>query len=239
MRTTSASLALGGALALAAGCGGGGSASGPPNPDAGGDGPVADAPVTLACPPAALGSWQPPPYRHASPVQPTACTAALIADFYASCLGPMASAAACDASWGNNQDATHQTCQSCLVTPVTAATWGAVVQFGSGATVSLNVGGCIELLDANATGGVACATSVQQADECEHKACDATCPVTDDASFADWKACIAAASAGACAAYTAAAGCARSELDAGPAARCISGAAFQDQFTAIASVFCD
>jgi len=62
--------------------------------------------------------------------------------------------------------------------------------------------------------------------------------VTDDTSFANWRACVAASATGACATYTGAAGCAQSEADAGPAARCVSGQTFQDQFTAIAAVFC-
>jgi hypothetical protein len=211
-----------------------------------------EAAAPLACPPAALSSWQPTAYHHASAAQPAACTAALIADFYTSCLGPAASPAACNPAWGSGEDSVHQTCQSCLVTPESAATWGSLVAFGS--TVSLNVAGCIELLDPGAT-GVACATSVQEADECEHQACDATCPVTDDASFADWRACVSASAAGVCARYTGPASCATSlaggvdggqggeggqtgQSDAGPALRCVNGASFGDQFTAIAAVFC-
>jgi hypothetical protein len=81
---------------------------------------------------------------------------------------------------------------------------------------------------------------VQQADECEHQACDATCPVTDDASFADWRACVSASGASVCAAYTGPAACAQSQAsgDAGPALRCVNGATFEDQYSAIAAVFC-
>jgi len=199
----------GGALVLA--CGSGGSSrSPPPAPiDAG------DASVHLACPPSALGAWQPTTYHHANVALPNACTAALIADFYSSCLGPGASSTTCDPSWGSGEDTAHQDCQTCLVTPSTAESWGPLVEYGS--TVSLNVAGCVELLDPGAP-GVSCATAVQQADECEHQACDATCPVTDDTSFANWRACVAASATGACATYTGAAGCAQSEADAGPAA---------------------
>jgi hypothetical protein len=117
---------------------------------------------------------------------------------------------------------------------VVATNWGALVQFGT--TVSLNVAGCIELLD---PGALACATSVQQADDCEHKACDATCPpVTDEASFGNWQACVSASVSGVCATYTAAARCAQGELDAGAAARCISAPTFAEQFSAIGQVFC-
>jgi hypothetical protein len=119
------------------------------------------------------------------------------------------------------------------VTPDNAGTWGPLVSFGS--TVSLNVAGCIELLDPGAA-GVACATSVQQADECEHQACDAKCPVTDDASFADWRACVSASGSSVCAAYSGPAVCA--QRDAGPALRCVNGTTFEEQYTAIAAVFC-
>jgi hypothetical protein len=230
MRAISAFLAVGAAFAAACG---GGSPTAPVASDGGGD-----APASLACPPATLGSWQPAPYHHANAAQPNACTAALIADFYAACLGPMASAATCDPTWGSGQDAAHQACETCLLTPVSATSWGAVIQFGN-KTVSLNVGGCIELLDSGAGGaGVACATSVQQADGCQHKACDATCPVTDDTSFANWKACVSASETSVCASYTSAAGCDRVELDAGPAARCINAQTFEEQFVAIGEVFC-
>jgi hypothetical protein len=198
-------------------------------------GDAGDAGPALACPPASLGSWKASPYHHASAAQPAACTTALIADFYASCLGPSASTTACNPTWGTGEDTAHQTCQGCLVTPESAATWGALVSFGS--TVSLNVAGCIELLDPGAP-GVTCATFVQQADECEHRACDATCPVTDDASFANWRACVSAAGTSVCAAYAGPAGCAQSQHDAGPALRCVNGATFEEQYAAIAAVFC-
>jgi hypothetical protein len=196
------------------------------------DGAVSDAP--LACPPSPLDEWSPPAYRHAQARQPSACSALLIADFYQSCLGPSASDQGCNQTWGVGQDQVHQICQSCLVTPSSAMLWGPLVNYGT--TVSINVAGCVELLDPSRT---ACATEVQAADVCQHQACDGACPVsaTDPASFATWQACVAATAQGECNGYLVSAACVGVE-DAGPAAACVSGQSFQDDFLATAAVFC-
>jgi hypothetical protein len=185
------------------------------------------------CPPAGLEGWTPPPYHHAQPAQAAACTSALIADFYASCLGPDASSSACDANWGCAdggcaEDVAHATCEQCLVTPSTNVIWGPVVDYRS--TVSVNVAGCIELLDpANA----ACPTPVQQADECQHEACDKACP-----ALADFDSCVAVADHGVCATYVQGSDCQATEADGGPARACVAGATFGDLFAAAAQVFC-
>ncbi|HEY8039294.1 MAG TPA: hypothetical protein VIF15_05845 [Polyangiaceae bacterium] len=216
------------------------------SPAAPGDGGPADAGVDapLNCPPVDLGAWQPPAYHHAEPPAPNACATALIDDYYASCLGPNASQSACDQSWNaSTQDTAHLVCQTCLVTLSSAAAWGPLVSYGStggdggsgAAVVSLNVAGCIELLD---PGQLSCATQVQDVDECEHQACDAACPVTSDATFGYWKACTTAAGRGECSSYVSGASCQSAFVDAGAAAPCVSGATFQDAFIAIATVFC-
>jgi hypothetical protein len=92
----------------------------------------------------------------------------------------------------------------------------------------------VEILDPSQ---LVCATSVQQADECQHAACDAVCPVTDMTSFDDWQACINASAQGGCLPYLQAAACVNAE-DAGPAAVCVTGQTFEDQFFDIATVFC-
>lgn len=192
-----------------------------------------DAP--LACPPS-LDEWVPPPYHHAQPPQ-AACSTLMINDFYNSCLGASESSNACAQNWGAGEDTAHSLCQACLITPTSATTWGPLVDYGSGngqGTVSVNVAGCVELLDPSHD---SCATSVQQADECQHQACDPTCPVTDSTSFANWEACVGAAAAGPCATYLASAACVNAE-DAGPAATCVSGPDFQTEFIDIATVFC-
>ncbi len=216
------------------------------SPAAGGDGAAptdggaADAP--LACPPAPLDEWAPPAYHHAQPRQPAACSTLLINDFYQSCLGPTSSNDSCQQTWGAGADTAHQTCEECLVTPSSATAWGPLVSYApgggdggsAGGTVSVNVAGCVELLDPTQ---LSCATSAQQADECEHQACDTTCPVSDSATFQNWQACIAASAACECNTYDQAAACVNAE-DAGPAAACVDGQTFSDQFLAVATVFC-
>jgi hypothetical protein len=219
-----------------AACGGGAVAAGGAEAGAA-DGAIADAP--LACPPAPLDEWTAPAYRHAQARQPGACSAQLVADFYQSCLAPAASSDACNQAWGAGQDQAHQTCHACLVTPSSASAWGPLVDYGT--TVSVNVAGCLELLD---PAQIACSASVQAADACQHQACDGACPVSaaDAASFGDWQACIASTGqqAGECRAALEAATCAAElEGDAGPAVVCVAGKSFQDDFLSIAAVFCD
>ena len=117
-------------------------------------------------------------------------------------------------------------------------TWGPLVNYGDASgngTVSVNVAGCVELLDPSKLGHRA--TSVQQADVCQHQACDPVCPVTDETSFANWQACINAASQTSCLSYLMSAACVNSE-DAGPAATCVDGPDFESEFINIATVFC-
>jgi hypothetical protein len=192
------------------------------------------------CPPAALDEGVPGIYHHAQPVEPSACTVLLLNDYYTSCLGPQASATTCDQAWGAGEDTQHATCQSCILTQSSATKWGALVDYslggdaGEGGIVSVNVAGCIEILDPSQ---LPCAESVQQADECEHAACDAVCPVNDAASFANWEACVNASANGECLTYATSAQCESGE-DSGPAAACVTGSDFQDQFMAVATVFC-
>jgi len=209
---------------------GGAAACGSSSPSAPVANDAGDSATPLLCPPADLGTWQPPAYHHADMAQSMACTAALISDFYASCLDPNATPMECNQNWGSGQDPAHQTCQNCLVTQGTALTWGPVVAYGM--MVSLNIAGCIELKD---PAQVTCATSLEQADACEHQACDAPCSKYDLAAYDQ---CIAAADQGACATYVSAAGCAAAEADGGAAAVCLGGQTFQDKFTALAQVFC-
>ena len=192
----------------------------------------ADAP--LACPPQPLDEWVAPSYRPAQARQALACSALLIQDFYASCLGPNATNDGCNQNWGAGEDLAHQTCQNCLVTQSSATAWGPLVNYGT--TVSVNVAGCIELLDPTQA---SCAASVQAADVCQHTACDTACPVdpADPTSFGKWQACVGATAQGECNPYLVSAECAASE-DAGPAAACVDGKTFADDFLAIATVFC-
>jgi hypothetical protein len=200
--------------------------------DAATDAP-SDAPP--ACSPAPLGSWMPPPYAHAASPRPSACPPSFIVSYYEDCLGPNASNSGCNATWYTGADLPHATCVACLVTKSTSTQWGPIIDYGGG-TLSMNVAGCIELLDPQRA---SCAMAVQQADECPHQACDTACPVNpnDQESFTKWQSCQVYADQNECSTFEQAGQCEGSE-DAGPAAACVVGMSFQDLYNAIAPVFC-
>jgi hypothetical protein len=62
---------------------------------------------------------------------------------------------------------------------------------------------------------------------------------TDATSFTNWQACVetVAAAEGECSPYVVSADCVGGE-DASPAAACVTGQSFEDDFLAIAGVFC-
>ncbi|MGD0529649.1 MAG: MYXO-CTERM sorting domain-containing protein [Polyangiaceae bacterium] len=206
--------------------------------DGGGDG-------GLVCPnPAPIAaSFTPPAYVHAVPHQ-NACSAQLIADYYAQCLDAAATPQTC-AIWTNMPDAAHAACEACLVTPSTASAYGPVVQtsFGGGTFLvnETNTAGCIELAD---PAGLACATKLQDRSDCDDTACAAQCPVSDDTSFDLWQQCLdnADQAATSCQSYYDATSCAQSEMpDGGVAQACfptVANATFEDYYDAIAPVFC-
>jgi hypothetical protein len=200
--------------------------------------------ASLACSPADVDGRVVAAYHSARAVQPLACSTLLIHDYYASCLDPSSTLDGCNQSWGAGEDVDHATCQSCILTLSSASERGPLVDYGTGGdggaggTVSVNVAGCVETLDPSQ---LPCAEAVQQADECQHAACDTVCPVSDLASFAEWQRCIDASAlapgSAECAPYLASAACVNGD-DAGPAAACVTGTTFEDEFLAIATVFC-
>jgi hypothetical protein len=232
MRTTGAAGIVALVLAVASACSSKGDHAAVSS-DAGPSDAGPDAP--LACPPT-LDDWVAPAYHHAQTIE-AVCSLLMVNDFYNSCLSASATSNACAQNWGAGEDMEHTLCQACLITPSSETTWGPLVDYGNGSgqgTVSVNVAGCVELLDpTHAT----CATSVQQADECQHAACDPSCPVTDSTSFSNWQACVDAAATGPCGTYLSSAACVNAE-DAGPAAACVSGPDFETEFIDIATVFC-
>jgi hypothetical protein len=231
--------------------------SGPPNngtpPDTGSDGSadardgrvhgddvfVPDSPgddADSGCPtPADITGWTPPAYHPATGSDQGKCTDAFISAYFTDCLGPTATQATC-APWGTSGDAAHKACAQCLLTLSTAAKYGPLVEYKG--VVNANIAGCIELKDP--TNGVACATAVQQSEECDHAACDPVCPVKDDPSFQLWLQCVQAAEAGQCKPYADKAACANAEQDGGPAAACFPGAnaKFIDYYDVLAPIFC-
>ncbi len=185
-----------------------------------------------ACSPADVSSFTPPAYKSAK--QPTsACTQTFIDAFYTGCLATGSTQQSC-APFGSGADAAHKACAQCIVSADTAANYGPLIEHKG--TVSLNVAGCMELKDP--TGGLACAKSYQQSEQCNEAACAANCPVTDDASFQLYQACVTQAESNGCKTFSTAAQCANKEAEAGAATVCFQGATFQDLYNSIVPVFC-
>ena len=188
--------------------------------------------AAIACPPADVSSFAPPPY-HAANAPSAACTQALVDAFYANCLARSATDQTC-APFSATGDAEHKACAACVLSQESDPRYGPLVQHKG--TVSLNLSGCIEIRDAQ--NGLACAKAYQSAEDCDDAACVAKCPVTDDASFTAYKACTQSAASGGCKAYTQGITCAAGEADGGPASVCFSGQSFQDLYKSIVPVFC-
>jgi hypothetical protein len=189
-----------------------------------------------ACMPGDVQTYRPDAYHPASGSGQGACTDVAAAGFYDGCLGPNATSATCDAF---RRD--HAACVSCLLTPESAARYGALVDHGT--FVTANVAGCVELEDPAA---LSCAKSVQALDGCELASCKANCAVHDAASLNDFEACTDQADQGGCQAYVAATNtCVQSEEEAGSTAsqgatECVTRAQkdFKSFYDLAAMLFC-
>jgi len=172
-------------------------------------------------------SWIPP----VAP-QPTACSQTQIGDFYSKCF---------DATTSNTTDCTNwekanATCDKCMVTADTATKYGALIS-STGVTTA-NIGGCIALLDGNAT-DQGCGAKYLAAFQCGQAACADACPIPagDNAAFKAYTSCLSKAATTVCKTYEAAK-C--KSADAGDAIdRCLNTPTdFQSYFIDIGAVFC-
>jgi len=190
------------------------------------------------CGPATLTGFTPtapPPTGRAQNV----CTSAQIQAIYDDCL---TGAGACPESDAGNA---ALPCYDCIFTASTDAAWGPVIV--SPGTVSVNLGGCVELLEPCNS---ACADAIEYDFQCEAAACSASCPVTVDAgSLTAYDDCASAADAcdpGGCFQYENGAystgGCVDQIVQAPashPASVCVpSAGTFEASFLAISGVFC-
>jgi hypothetical protein len=160
-----------------------------------------------------------------------ACTDQQITDFYTNCFDTGHTKAMCDTF-----KAGATACAACIEGPSTASTWAASVTHGG--VVTINVGGCMEIL--GGADGLDCAHKSQASEACDNAACDATCPVTDDASFQLYLACIQQAAANGCSATATAVQTCETALGNGDggAVICTQGSNFQDIYTNVVPVFC-
>ncbi len=194
--------------------------------------------AALTCAPADVSAFTPPAFVPVKRVV-GACSSSDITAFTTACLDQAHTKAQCDA-----YKMAHAACAGCLETSSTAAGWGAGVFHASkapGSTLGViyaNVGGCFEIL--GGADGLDCSKKSQIAEACEEAACDASCQITDDASFQLYEACVTQAAMNGCSAQATARGAcfqALSGVDGG-ASICTTGADFQTSFDIIAPIVC-
>ncbi len=180
------------------------------NRDANDDGGAACVPQLADFVPA----YHPPVGLHPS------CSGPQIRAYYEQCFGTNLNLAEC-ADW----QAAAAECNNCLLgaSSPTGAAWGPLVAYAT--RTEINQGGCIAT---EFRTDVICAQAAQEAQECEHAACDGVC-----ASPSDEEACLANAEAGACLSYVQTA----SEQCDFPSA-CFRSSDEETWFITVASAFC-
>jgi hypothetical protein len=178
------------------------------------------------CQPGDVQTYMAMRYRPATYKYRGVCTPAQIAGFYDACVVG-ASSGNCEAFL--DPDASTGACAACILTPETASAYGPLIDHGG--FITPNVGGCIELTDPN---GLSCAKAQQALLGCQLAACEATCPVHDQAMRAQYDMCASTAAMGGCQAFAAKAAC---EADSGMPAACLLPT-FQDFYYAVVPLFC-
>ncbi len=181
-------------------------------------------------------TYLPAAYRPASGAWQGVCVGSgvdLIELFYNACFGGQATTDTCNAF--KTGSAVNAACAACILTPVTAARFGPIIDYGT--FVDRNVAGCIELADP--AHGAPCAKAVQALSGCEQAACAANCPVDDPTSLVQFKTCSSEADDAGCASYAAKAACQGAELDLdGGAAIICNGMSFEEFYVAVVPLFC-
>jgi hypothetical protein len=150
--------------------------------------------------------------------------------FFEACLGPDKSKASCDAFTATPSNAA---CAACVLTSYMSDRLGPIIDYGD--FVGGNVAGCIEL---TTPADLSCAEEVQALTNCEIAACEANCPVSDEASLAARESCSSNVDALGCYSFNqSASSCRAVEADAGVAGPCMD-AAFNDFYEAVVPLFC-
>jgi hypothetical protein len=171
--------------------------------------------------------WIPP-----NPVNPTACSAQEITDYYAKCYDSTTSTTQACTAFQN----AAKNCVKCMVTLSTATKWGALIS--TDGVITANIGGCIALKDGDVTAN-GCGAKYQATYQCGLAACEANCPVTSDdpKSFPAYQKCLSDAKKTVCKTYEDAK--CKSTTPGDAVDTCQDTAqGFQDYFTIMGKVFC-
>jgi hypothetical protein len=163
------------------------------------------------------------------------CTSTQIASFYAACLTPPISTAACSSYVQANG-----ACSGCLQTEDTAPSTGAIVWHEHDAYWTVNVAGCLaQAMDA--TSGTGCGQAYAAAIACRQESCNACWGGQGTTTtFSAFATCEDQAGDTTCATYAQAVGPVCGDLAKGAGSVCMppSGATAQDAYMLIAPLFC-
>lgn len=169
--------------------------------------------------------WKPP-----EPLHQEKCSPEQINAFYDECLGPKADALRCSAFTDANGPLAS--CGACLVPPATSTVSGPVL--AEGATLTVNVGGCLASFD----GAVACGQAWQSKLQCGELACEVNC---GQKTSAEYRTCVDQAMKSGCKKFAEAFSACISGIPRA-AETCIANATGtpndEQQFKAIATLFC-
>ena len=181
-------------------------------------------PAGNVCHPEAIDWWAP---RWVPPAQPSpgACTVAQIDEHYAACDGPESSIAACQ----KLKVPANQTCLQCLISDPADPQYGAVVFDRHEQFTSVNLPGCIALVDGD-TSAKGCGANRQLAFSCIEASCATACSI--NRSRLAWETCQQEAALTRCRKYVDAASCYKPEY-----APCFHDS-FKAYFVEIAKKFC-
>ena len=185
------------------------------------------------CQPGDVRTFVPVAYRPATGAWQDVCSSNQIADFYAACIasGTDAGASTVSCEAFSQASASNAACAKCILTPESMAAYGPLVDHGT--FITENVGGCVELTDPP---GLVCAKAQQALAGCELAACEANCPVHDNASRDSFDTCTTAASSAGCQAFATQASCVATLAEAGTSTACVTS--FHDFYNAVVPVFC-
>ncbi len=195
--------------------------------------PTSDA---SACRPGDVQTYQPSDYHFAAPAWRGVCDVEGPTGngqdrlFFDKCLAPDSTPDGCAAFLA---DPANAACAKCILTSDSTMDhegYGPLINHGT--FITTNVAGCIELTDPSA---ISCAKVVQALSGCELRACEANCPVHDQASRAAYDACASHADHGGCQPYATAAACTNAEESRAPLCLLPS---FMDFYYAVVPLFC-
>lgn len=190
------------------------------------------APEATPCGPPDIASFVPPPYAPPTGAYQGLCTLQQVDAYFTACLAVMHTQASCAAISGPSASSADRACAACILSKGTDA-YGPLISHAG--VMSINVAGCMALLDPN--GGASCARAYQIESACEDFMCTyVPCPV-EWCNFGCYPACVQSVQRGACAPFASAAACADVEADAG-AVLCLGAMTFEEYYARIVPLFC-